>query len=65
MYALRNKSSTYHIFDPKTGLTVCGHRVSKIRRKFTSGESSLHWTPTQPLDRVLCRHCVRMAGPSD
>lgn len=64
MYALRNKSSIYHILDPKTGLTVCGHHVSKIRRKFTSGEASLHWTPTQPLDKVVCKHCVRAAGAS-
>jgi hypothetical protein len=64
MYALTNRSSTYHLLDTKTGLTVCGQRVSKIRRKFTSGESPLHWTPTQPLNRTLCKHCVRAASPS-
>src|SRR5882757_839835 len=63
MYALRNRGTTYHILDPKTGLTVCGHRVSQIRRKFTSGESSLHWTPNQPLNKILCRHCVRSTRP--
>jgi hypothetical protein len=63
MYALRNKSSVYHLFDPKTGLTVCGQPASRIRRSFTSGEASLHVTPTQPLNKSVCKHCIRAAEP--
>ena len=64
MFALRNKGSIYHLFDARSGLTVCGQRVSQIRRSLTSGEAPIHVTPNEPLNKRVCKHCVRAARPS-
>ena len=60
MYALRQDSPVYHLVDESTGLTVCGLKVQKLRTKFKAVLSN---TPTEPLDKTICKHCVRMSEP--
>jgi hypothetical protein len=63
MFAIADASAIYHLFDTKTKLTVCGKTVSKIRVKDRVKETSLEWTPTRPLDRALCKGCLRITEP--
>jgi len=63
MYAVRPGSGTYHLFDARSGLTVCGLRVSPIRVKVKSRAAPLRRTPTKPLDKAICKHCVRLSAP--
>ena len=64
MYAIRGRSQTYHLVYTQTGATVCGLKTRALRLKIKHRETSLHQTPTRPLDRIICKHCVRMAEPS-
>jgi hypothetical protein len=63
MYAVSGGSAVYHLFDTKTGLTVCGQRVSKLRVKKRVKETPLQTTPTVPLDRTICKNCVKQTEP--
>jgi hypothetical protein len=63
MYAVRVNSPVYHLYDRQTNLTVCGLRVSKMVTKPRSAGALLRRTPTQPLDKILCKNCVRFAQP--
>jgi hypothetical protein len=65
MYALTGRSAIYHLMDTKSGLTVCGQKVRKVRVAKKAKETPLHWTPTRPLDKAVCKHCVRLAAPEN
>jgi hypothetical protein len=62
MFAIRGGSLTYHLVETKTGLTVCGLRTIAMRVKRKRG-TGLSQTPTQPLDALLCKHCLRLSAP--
>src|SRR6266849_86644 len=64
MYAEASHSKVFHLFNPKNGLTVCGLKVGPITAKSRSREARLRRTPTRPLDKVLCKHCVRLSKPN-
>ena len=62
MYAVRKGSSTYHLMERKGGdRTVCGLKVRSIKVKLTIGLTN---TPTKPLDKIICRTCIRMTSPN-
>jgi len=60
MYAVSIGSSIYHLMQPRLNVTVCGLKVRPIRVKLRTGLTS---TPTQPLDKLVCKHCVRLTQP--
>jgi len=60
MYAVSLGSSVYHLMQPRSNRTVCGLKVRPIRVKLRTGLTS---TPTQPLDKIVCKHCVRLTQP--
>jgi hypothetical protein len=63
MYAVRIGSPVYHLYDSRNKLTVCGLRVSKMVTRPRTVGPLLRRTPTQPLDKILCKNCVRLAQP--
>ncbi len=63
MYAVRVDSAVYHLYDSQNNLTVCGLRVSKMVRRPRVAGALLRRTPTQPLDKILCKNCVRLSQP--
>lgn len=60
MYALRQDSAVYHLIDPATNRTVCGLKFIKLRVK---SRAALSYTPTRPLNKTICKHCVRLSEP--
>jgi hypothetical protein len=60
MYATRRDSPVYHLLDTRPGLTVCGLRFRRLNR---AAKTVLTETPTQPLDKIICKNCVKMAEP--
>ena len=62
MYAVRKGSSIYHLMERKGGeRTVCGLKVRSLKVKLTTGLTN---TPTKPLDKIVCRLCVRYSKPT-
>jgi hypothetical protein len=60
VYACRDDSAVYHLVDPATEETVCGLKVRRLHLKKKSGLTN---TPTRPLDKVICKHCVKLSAP--
>ena len=63
MFATRGKSPIYHLVDADTGKTVCGHRARAGRLARKMSGVPLQQTPTRPLDKIACKHCVRLSEP--
>ena len=62
MYATREGSAVYHLINAKIGLTVCGLRFRALRLK---KKNILTHTPTRPLNKTVCKHCVELAEPKE
>jgi hypothetical protein len=61
MFFVKHDGNVYHIMaDIVEGLTVCGHKVSKVALiLFKTGRQTENITNRRPADLPLCKHCEK------
>ena len=55
MYAIKPRSSIYHLVEKPTNITLCGLRVSQVPSML-----ALHLVKVLPINQSLCKHCDRL-----